>query len=98
MSESYNHLCCCSLWLCALYSITNYAIRGRTSTMLDLVNFLLHWLSFIKVAYWCEMVFCHFVNHFMNKYGREAIFNTKMFDSGSFIFLNCIDLKWQEMH
>ena len=43
-------------------------------------------------------LFCHFVNHFMNKNGRAAIFNTKMSDGGSFIFLNCIDLKWQEMH
>ena len=30
--------------------------RGRTSTIFDLVNFLLQWLFFIKVAYWSEMV------------------------------------------
>ena len=31
--------------------------RGRTSAILDLVNFLLEWLFFlIKVAYWSEMV------------------------------------------
>ena len=74
--------------VCTLYYITNYAI---------IFQILQGHLSPNEEEMLWKVIYGHFVNHFVNKNDRAAIFNTKMFD-GSHLFFKTIDFKWREMH